>query len=184
MPPAPSRREDARTMPPVSFPSIDVVAIIPHLIVVGLACVLMILDAVTRRGTAARAGLIGAVLSIIGYGAALISLAFIYDHRVQTGGDAIRFDYLAIFILIVTLTIAILVVLVSANFVQLQSMSLLEYLIVLSFSVLGMMVVAIAGNLLMVFIGIELSSIAVYILAGFSRQSRVSHEGALKYFLL
>src|SRR5262245_61015452 len=139
-------------MPEVTFPSIDVVAIIPQLIVTGLACILMILDAVTRRGRAAGAGLAGAILSIIGYGAALISLAFIYDHRVQTGGDAIRFDYLAIFFLIVMLTIAILVVLVSANFVQLQGMSLLEYLTVLSFSVLGMMIVAIAGNLLMVFI--------------------------------
>jgi NADH-quinone oxidoreductase subunit N len=171
-------------MPPLTFPKIDAVAIVPHLIVTGLACVLMILDAVTRRGRAARAGFIGAALSVIGYAAALISLAFIYDHRVQTGGDAIRFDYFAVFFLIVMLSIALLVVLVSANFVQLQSMSLLEYLIVLSFSVLGMMVVAVAGNLLMVFIGIELSSIAVYVLAGFSRQSRVSHEGALKYFLL
>src|SRR4051812_40876929 len=150
-------------MPPITFPSIDVVAIIPHLIVTGLACILMILDAVTRRGTAGRAGSIGAVISVVGYAAALISLAFIYDHRVQTGGDAIRFDYFAIFFLVVMLSIAILVVLVSANFVQLQGMSLLEYLVVLSFSVLGMMVVAVAGNLLMVFIGIELSSIAVYV---------------------
>ena len=171
-------------MPDVQFPAINFIAIVPHLIVLGLACALMLLDALTGRGRARGASQWGAILSIAGYGAALVSLAFLTDRRVQTGGSAIRFDYFAIFFLIVMLAIALLVVLVSANFVQLQGMSLLEYLIVLSFSVLGMMVVAIAGNLLMVFLGIELSSIAVYVLAGFARQSRVSHEGALKYFLL
>lgn len=171
-------------MPPVTFPSISYVTIVPHLIVTGLAAVLLILDAVTKRSRVARVGQIASVLSIIGYGAALVTLAFTYNQRQITGGGSIRYDYMAIFFLIVMLSTAILTVLVSANFVQLQSMSLLEYLVILSFSVLGMMVVAIAGDLVMVFIGIELSSIAVYVLAGFSRQSRISHEGALKYFLL
>jgi NADH-quinone oxidoreductase subunit N len=171
-------------MPDVTFPSIHYVTIVPHLIVVGLACILMVLDAITRRSRVARVGQMASALSIIGYGAALVSLLFTYSHRQVTGGGSIRYDYMAIFFLIVMLSTAILTVLVSANFVQLQSMSLLEYLVILSFAVLGMMVVAIAGDLVMVFIGIELSSIAVYVLAGFSRQSRISHEGALKYFLL
>jgi NADH-quinone oxidoreductase subunit N len=171
-------------MPDVTFPSIHYVTIVPHLIVIGLACVLMVLDAITRRSRAVRAGQIASAISIIGYGAALASLLFTYNHRQTTANGSIRFDYMAIFFLIVMLSTAILTVLVSANFVQLQSMSLLEYLVILSFAVLGMMVVAIAGDLVMVFIGIELSSIAVYVLAGFSRQSRIAHEGALKYFLL
>ena len=171
-------------MPDVSFPSIHYVTIVPHLIVTGLAVVLLLMDAVSRRSHAARVGLVASVVSVVGYGAALVSLLFTYDHRQITGGGSIRYDYMAIFFLIVMLSTALLTVLVSANFVQLQSMSLLEYLVILSFSVLGMMVVAIAGDLVMVFIGIELSSIAVYVLTGFSRQSRISHEGALKYFLL
>ena len=171
-------------MPDISFPTIHYVTLVPHLIVVGLAVVLLIIDAVTRRSRIAAVGQIASALSIIGYGAALVSLLFTYDHRQTTGGGSIRYDYMAVFFLIVMLATAILTVFVSANFVQLQSMSLLEYLVILSFAVLGMMVVAIAGDLIMVFIGIELSSIAVYVLAGFSRQSRISHEGALKYFLL
>ncbi len=171
-------------MPDVTFPSIHYVTIVPHLIVTGLACILMVLDAITRRSRAVRVGQMASVLSIVGYGGALASLLFTYDHRQVTGNGSIRYDYMAIFFLIVMLSTAVLTVLVSANFVQLQSMSLLEYLVILSFAVLGMMVVAIAGDLVMVFIGIELSSIAVYVLAGFSRQSRISHEGALKYFLL
>lgn len=171
-------------MPEVSFPSIHYITIVPHLIVVGLSVALLFLDAMTKRSRAVRAGQVGAVLSMVGYGAALVSLIFTSSYRQTTGGGSIRFDYMAIFFLIVMLSTALLTVLVSANFVQLQSMSLIEYLVILSFSVLGMMVVAIAGDLIMVFIGIELTSIAVYVLAGFSRQSRIAHEGALKYFLL
>jgi NADH-quinone oxidoreductase subunit N len=171
-------------MPDVTFPSIHYVTVVPHLIVIGLVCILMVLDATTKRSRAARVGQMASAISIIGYGAALVSLLFTYNHRQVTGNGSIRYDYMAIFFLIVMLTTAILTVLVSANLVQLQSMSLLEYLVILSFAVFGMMVVAIAGDLVMVFIGIELSSIAVYVLTGFSRQSRISHEGALKYFLL
>ena len=172
------------SMPAITFPAINYLVLTPFLIVIALAVALLFLDALTKRGQSAAAGATGAILSMIGYGAALLSLLFISGDRQVTGGGAIRFDYLAIFFLIVMLATALLTVLVSANFVQLQGMSLIEYLLILSFSVLGMMTVAIAGDLLMVFIGIELSSIAVYILAGFSRQSRASHEGALKYFLL
>ncbi len=168
----------------ITFPSINYLVLIPHLIVTGLAVVLILLDATTKRGQAQGAGITASVLSMIGYGAALVSLAFLTGERQSTGGGMIRFDYMAIFFLVVMLATALLTVLISANFVQLQGMSLVEYLVILSFSVLGMMTVAVAGDLLMVFIGIELSSIAVYILAGFSRSSRASHEGALKYFLL
>lgn len=171
-------------VPQITFPAINYIVLIPHLIVVGLSVVLLLIDALTKRGQSVAAGATGATLSMIGYGAALVSLYFIYGERQTTGGGMIRFDYLAIFFLIVMLSTALLTVLVSANFVQLQGMSLIEYLLVLSFSVLGMMTVAVAGDLVMVFIGIELSSIAVYVLAGFSRQDRASHEGALKYFLL
>ncbi len=165
-------------------PVLDYYMLIPHLIVLATAVVLVVLDAITKRGRSAQAGQTGSVVSMIGYGAALVSLFFLQNNRGITGGGAIRFDYMGIFFLMVMLATALLTVLVSANFVQLQGMSLIEYLVILSFSVLGMMTVSIAGNLLMVFIGIELTSIAVYILAGFSRQDRISHEGALKYFLL
>lgn len=171
-------------MPDITFPAIDYTVLIPHFIVVALSVALLLLDAGTKRGRSAQAGITGSVLSVVGYGAALVSLLFLTGNRTVTGGGAIRFDYMAIFFLLVMLSTALLTVLVSANFVQLQGMSLIEYLLILSFSVLGMMTVAVAGNLLMVFIGIELSSIAVYVLAGFSRQDRIAHEGALKYFLL
>ncbi len=52
------------------------------------------------------------------------------------------------------------------------------------FATVGMMLLAAARDLMMVFLGIELMSIAVYVLAGFNRRSGRSAEAALKYFLL
>src|SRR5450759_4195379 len=52
------------------------------------------------------------------------------------------------------------------------------------FATSGMMVMAAARDLMIVFLGIELMSVAVYVLAGLNRRSEKSAEGALKYFLL
>ena len=51
-------------MPDVTFPSIHYVTIVPHLIVTGLACILMVLDAITKRSRVARVGQMASVLSI------------------------------------------------------------------------------------------------------------------------
>ena len=59
-----------------------------------------------------------------------------------------------------------------------------EYYALILFSLVGQCVLATANDLIMVFIGLEISSIATYILAGFLREDRRNNEAALKYFLL
>jgi NADH-quinone oxidoreductase subunit N len=59
-----------------------------------------------------------------------------------------------------------------------------EYLGLMMLSTVGMMLVAGARDLLVVFLGIETLSIALYVLAGFARTKLMSNEAALKYFLL
>ncbi len=59
-----------------------------------------------------------------------------------------------------------------------------EYLALIAFCTFGMMVMASAGDLVMIFLGVETLSIALYILAGFQRTNEFSLEAALKYFLL
>ena len=99
-----------------------------------------------------------------------------------------RADDFSVFINLVVLTGGILSVLVSSSYLQSEieagSMPLAEYYVLLSFSVLGTMIVGAAGDLLMIFLGIEMSSLAVYALTGFARRRITSLEGALKYFLL
>ncbi len=59
-----------------------------------------------------------------------------------------------------------------------------EYYILLLFSIAGMMLMAMAGDLIMVFLALELLSIPLYVLAGFAVPRLNSEEAALKYFLL
>src|SRR5262249_59380928 len=59
-----------------------------------------------------------------------------------------------------------------------------EYYTLLLFSAVGMMLMAGAGDLVMVFLGLELLSISLYILAGFSRIRLESEEASIKYLLL
>src|SRR6185312_3238565 len=86
------------------------------------------------------------------------------------------------------LSAGIMSIMISTAYVQGNdepgALPLPEYLVLLIFSVLGTMLVGAAGDLLMIFIGIEMGSLAVYVLTGFARDRATSIEGALKYFLL
>lgn len=125
-------------------------------------------------------------ISLIGYG---IGAVLLFNQRGKddsTFHGLFRADGLTVFLSLVILVSAILTVLVSANYIEdLEGkMPLGEYYTLLSFSVLGALLTASAGDLVMIFVGIELSSLAVYILTAFARRRETSLEGALKYFLL
>jgi len=59
-----------------------------------------------------------------------------------------------------------------------------EYYLLVSLSAIGMMMMGSAGDLITIFIGIEIMSVAFYVLAGYFRSKLSSNESALKYFLL
>ncbi len=59
-----------------------------------------------------------------------------------------------------------------------------EYHALLLFSIVGQCLMVAANDLIMIFIGLEISSIATYILAGYLRDDKRNNEAALKYFLL
>jgi NADH-quinone oxidoreductase subunit N len=125
-------------------------------------------------------------LSLVGYGAALIALYWQDGQNESTFSGLFRADGLTVFLSLIILAAAILTVVVSASYVeQLEGrMPLGEFYLLLSFSVLGALLTAAAGDLVMIFIGIELSALATYVLTAFAKRRVTSLEGALKYFLL
>ncbi len=84
-----------------------------------------------------------------------------------------------VFLLNLTLTI-----LISIRYIQIEKAEFGEYYTVLMFSTLGMMIMASAGDLIVLYLGLELMALSTYILAGFIRHDARSTEAALKYFLL
>jgi len=77
-----------------------------------------------------------------------------------------------------------LVLLLSSGFMREDGGRPFEFIILVLFSILGMMLMVSAGNLLALYMSLEMSSLALYVLASFSRDNAKSNEAGLKYFVL
>ena len=97
---------------------------------------------------------------------------------------SIIIDYLASFMKIVTLLAAFLVLVISSNYLRTFKIFKIEYPILILSSVLGMMVMISSNDLIVFYMGLELQSLALYVLATFNRDQLKSSEAGLKYFVL
>jgi NADH-quinone oxidoreductase subunit N len=82
------------------------------------------------------------------------------------------------------LGIGVLTVLLSMRYLEREQLPAPEYYVLLVFAVLGMMLMAGGSDLIVIFLGLELMSVAAYVLTGINRRSPRAAEAALKYFLL
>lgn len=162
----------------------DLTLAIPHLIMLGLALLILLLDLFLPR----ERHIVLTYVTLAGYAAALIASFFYIGTNETTFGGMFRADDLSVFVNIIVLAAGMLSVMVASNYMTSRAepgaMPAPEYYALITFSILGAMIVGSAGDLIVVFLGIEMSSIAVYALTGFARHRLTSLEGALKYFLL
>ena len=93
-------------------------------------------------------------------------------------------DYLSSFMKIVTLLAAFVVLLISPNYLRTFKIFKIEYPILILSSVLGMMIMISSNDLIVFYMGLELQSLALYVLATFDRDKLKSSEAGLKYFVL
>ena len=96
----------------------------------------------------------------------------------------IQADAFSFFFHLLVGTVAVLVVLAAGPYLDRERLPVAEFYALLLFATAGMGVLASAQELLTAFIGLEMSSISSYILAGYRRDSLKSGESAMKYFLL
>lgn len=75
-------------------------------------------------------------------------------------------------------------ILVSINYLKIEEINRGEYYALMLFATTGMMMMASAGDLIMLYLGLELMALSVYILAGFMRRDSRSNEAAIKYLVL
>ena len=78
----------------------------------------------------------------------------------------------------------IFVMLSSSKYIQISKISKIEYPILILCSILGMMVMISSNDLIVFYMGLELQSLALYVLASFNRDNLLSTESGLKYFVL
>jgi NADH-quinone oxidoreductase subunit N len=98
--------------------------------------------------------------------------------------SSIIIDYLSSFMKIITLLAAFLVLVISSNYLKTFQIFKIEYPILILSSVLGMMVMISSNDLIVFYMGLELQSLALYVLATFNRDQLKSSEAGLKYFVL
>ncbi len=98
--------------------------------------------------------------------------------------NSIIIDYLSSLMKIITLLAAFLVLIISSNYLKTFQIFKIEYPILILSSVLGMMVMINSNDLIVFYMGLELQSLALYVLATFNRDEIKSSEAGLKYFVL
>ena len=98
--------------------------------------------------------------------------------------DSVIIDFLSSFMKIITLLAAFLVLVISSNYLRAFKIFKIEYPILILSSVLGMMVMISSNDLIVFYMGLELQSLALYVLATFNRDQLKSSEAGLKYFIL
>jgi NADH-quinone oxidoreductase subunit N len=159
---------------------IDYGAILPELVVVGTAIVVLLLELVVppdRRQWLAAVTVVGLL------GALVATIPLWGQNRAAFSGMVVG-DSLAAFFNVLLIVISILTVLISPRFLRALELDYGEYYILLLGATAGMMLLAAATSLMTIFLGIELLSISLYVLSGFSRTALRSQESALKYLLL
>jgi NADH-quinone oxidoreductase subunit N len=157
--------------------------VVPQLIVFFTALILLFADAFIPKE---RHYTILTGISLVGYGAGIVALFWQHGTTNSTFSGSFRADGLTLFLTLTILVAAILTVVSSASYVERLEgrMPLGEYYVLIAFATLGSLLVASAGDLVILFIGIELTSLSTYILAAFARRRATALEGAIKYFLL
>jgi NADH-quinone oxidoreductase subunit N len=170
-------------------PSVDWYAIAPVIAVFGAGVLIVALAALTPRARGlARAHLWVALAGILTAGGFTFPMWHRYtksDGGVeQTIAHAMTVDGFAIFLHVTVLAAAFCAVLISWAYLGRERLEKPEYLALMLFSTSGMLIMTTANDLVVIFVALEILSIALYVLAGFQRAQAGSQEAALKYFIL
>ena len=164
-------------------PDINWAIIAPEIIVCAAAVIVMMVDAFSKgtqrwvTGGISLAGLLGAAVSTIWLWSTWKSPASAFHGMIVL--DELRLGFTLVFLLVSVLTI-----LVSIVWLEGEELPGGEFYSLLLFATSGMMLMASGGDLVVIFLGLEILSIATYVLAGFRRTDVRSNESSLKYFIL
>jgi NADH-quinone oxidoreductase subunit N len=154
----------------------DLIRVLPEIIWCGFGVLLMLLQPFLKN----RQGL--TLFAMVG--AAAGTLATYFGQMGSGFFGLIQFDTYSLFFHWLVGLVAFLVILASDSYLERENLAPAEFYALILFATAGMGVLASAQELLTAFIGLEMSSISSYVLAGYRRDAVKSSESAVKYFLL
>jgi len=123
-------------------------------------------------------------LAVVALGLAFVWVAIMPDGRIVTFADGFVIDGFARFAKLLVLLGAALGIVMSLDFIERERMARFEYPVLLLLATLGMLMMVSANDLIALYMGVEVQSLALYVVAAIQRGSERSSEAGLKYFVL
>jgi NADH-quinone oxidoreductase subunit N len=165
----------------IPTPTVDLVPLLPELVLAGAAIVVLLVGAIARR----HDPLVLLLISLAGVAAAAVAAIPLWDWdgalTVLAGSVAVdRFGVVVRLILLATAAIGLLF---GHHYFERSGEARAEFYPLILFATSGMTLIAVASDLIVVFLALEILSLSLYVLTGFSPRLG-SVEGAMKYFLL
>jgi len=159
----------------------DYVRILPEIVLAIFGMIVMVLDPfINERHNQRTLG----IIALVGSLSALVATLFQSQYPGLGFWNMVQVDSFSVFFHFLVAAITAVVILTSFEYMQVQGIRAGEYYALVLFGAVGMSLMSSAVELVLIFIALEISSIATYILAGFRRRAAISSESSLKYFLL
>lgn len=165
----------------INVPEINWALIMPSLVIVSTMLIVLIFDlfdAISKK--------VLGLITIVGAGIALVvSVQMLQNKEFGTQFKGMfEVDDYSLFFNIIFLVSTILVVLISLSYLGRDDRKQGPYYLLILLATLGMMLMAAGNELIIVFLGLELMSLSLYVLAGYFRDNPASSEAGMKYLLL
>ncbi len=163
----------------ITPPEIDLISLAPVLVLSVFTMLVMLMDLFIGKN---KSGLV--FISLTGLLLTAVSSFAKTDWPVRSFGGSYVVDHLSVFFTMVFCISSALAILISVEYNRREKIRVGEYYSLILFCTVGMIILASSTDLIMIFLGIEIVSLCLYVLAGIRRGDVRSSEAALKYFLL
>lgn len=166
-------------MEPIPAPAIDLISLAPVLVLSVFGIMVLVTDLFIGKDKSVLV-----FISLVGLLMGAISSFAKYNLPVYSFNGAYVVDHLSVFFTFIFCISSALTILISIDFNKREDIKIGEYYSLILFCTVGMVLLASSTDMIMIFLGIEIVSISLYVLAGVRRNDTKSNEAALKYFLL
>ena len=163
----------------ITAPEIDLISLAPVLVLSVFTMLVMLLDLFIGKNKSALV-----FVALTGLLLAAVSSFAKTDWPVSSFGGSYVVDHMSVFFTMIFCLSSGLAILLSIEYNKRENIRVGEYYSLIMFCTVGMIILASSTDLIMIFLGIEIVSLCLYVLAGIRRGDTRSNEAALKYFLL
>lgn len=158
----------------------EIIPVFPEVLLVLVALALLMVGVFAKGDTTRLATLV----SILALGAAIYGLSQGGDQLRSTFGGMFVQDGFTIFVKGLVLLATALTLALSLDFLEREKIGRFEYPVLVLFATVGMMIMVSAGDFMSLYVGLELQSLSLYVLAAYQRDNSRATEAGLKYFVL